>query len=135
MAQYATIDLDVYTDADYMQTFRQQNGSPGIYYNFTGCTLHMMVRKQPEDVEVFLYLESNTSGLAPDASGIWLYHPSDVSPAGLFEFMVKITRRALQEMPEGEYVQSLIVQRPDGIFTDIWRGAFTNNAGPTRTPE
>ena len=57
--QYATVDLDVYTDADYMQTFRQQAGGPGNYYDFTGCTLHMMVRKLPDDVEVFLYLDPN----------------------------------------------------------------------------
>jgi hypothetical protein len=132
MAQYATINLDVYTDADYMQAFRQQNGAPGTYYDFTGCTLHMMVRKLPENVEVFLYLKSNTSGIAPDDSGIWIYHPSDVVPAGLYEFTIKIVRTDLQQIPEGLYEQSLIVERPDGVFMDIWRGSFTNSAGPTR---
>jgi hypothetical protein len=132
MSQYAIVDLDVYTDADYLQTFRRQVGAPGTYYDFTGHTLHMMVRKLPEDVEVFLYLESNTSGVAAGNSGIYLYHPSDVVPAGLFEWSIKIARQDLQEIPEGAYVQSLIVQRPDGIFTDIWRGAFTNSIGPTR---
>ncbi len=132
MAQYATINIDVYTDADYMQTFRQQLGSPGVYYDFTGCTMHMMVRKHPDDTEVFLYLESVLDGLGPEDSGIWIYHPDDVVAAGLFEFKIQIERFALQEIPQGVYVQSLIVHRPDGVYFDLWRGAFNNTIGPTR---
>jgi hypothetical protein len=129
MAQYAVVDLDVYTDADYAQAFRQKIGDTD-YYDFTGCTLHMMVRKHAEDAEVFLYLDSETP--TPGGSAISIYDPGDVGVAGLFEWSILIKHQDLQQIPEGDYVQSLIVQRPDGLFSDIWRGMFINTIGPTR---
>lgn len=134
MAQYASVSLDCYTDADYSQAFRQQFGD-GTYNDFSGCTLRMQVRKEVEDVEAVLSLESNTSGIPPGESGIWIYDPGDVGTAGLWEFTVTITRRDLQQIPEGVFVQSLIMENPDGIFIDIWRGTLTNTIGPTRNPE
>ena len=130
MAQYATVDLDVYTDADYQQAFRVKTGPAEAYLDFAGSKLHMMVRKQSDDVEVFLYVNSvDEDGLTTGQSGIWIYDPGGL---GMIEFMVKLTHRDLQEIPQGEYVQSLIMERPDGILFDLWRGAFTNSPGPTR---
>ncbi len=130
--QYATVNIDAYTDADYQQTFRQQIGDTD-YFDFTGCTLHMMIRKQPDDVEVFIALDSTGSpGYDLSKSCIALYDPGDVTPPGLYEFMILILKSDLQKMPQGQYVQSLIVERPDGIFDDLWRGTFSNTIGPTR---
>jgi len=53
-------------------------------------------------------------------------------PGGLYEWLIFIRREDLQQIPEGDFVQSLIVTRPDGIYDDLWRGTFTNTVGPTR---
>jgi hypothetical protein len=36
------------------------------------------------------------------------------------------------EMNAGDYVQSLILIRPDGLREEIWQGAFTYTIGPSR---
>jgi hypothetical protein len=130
MSQYATINIDAYTDADYQQTFRVRTGTDEDYIDFTGSKLHLMVRRRADDVEVFLYLNSlDEDGLTTGQSGIWIYDPGGL---GMIEFMVKLTHIDLQEIPQGEYVQSLIMERPDGVLFDLWRGLFSNSPGPTR---
>jgi hypothetical protein len=130
------LDIVTFTDADYAQPFRVQLGTttPPVYEDFTGCTMALMVRVHPEDVEVMLSLTS-AYGLPVQTSGIDIYDPSDpVAGPGMWEFAVVFMLEDLQRIPEGEYVQSLIVTAPDGFRRDIWRGNFTNSIGPTRGP-
>ena len=64
------IGLDIYTysDADFCQAFLLQIGmeSDGItpnYYDFTGKTLIMKVRREAADAEVFISLTSDLFGV------------------------------------------------------------------------
>jgi len=125
----AEVDLITFTDADYAQAFRYQLTSTPTYYDFTSCQLLMEVRKLAEDVEVFLSLTSTFSGIAPGSSGIDISTGDDGKPS---IFTIVIARAALAEIPEGDYVQSLILVTPDGLHSDLWRGTFTNSVGPTR---
>jgi len=127
-----TVSLETFTDADYAQSFRWQLGAAEdrVFYDFTGCSMEMMVRKVAEDVEVFLKLESGPP--INGESGIDIYDPGTETTAGMWEFAVIIVKEDLQRIPEGVYEQSLIVRNPDGFYQDLWRGAFTNKVGPTR---
>jgi hypothetical protein len=132
MAIYATVDLNAFTDADFCQTFRQLTGT--TYYDFTGCKMNLTIRRVAEDPLAELELHSIVGGYDGSLSAIFMYDPGGTGqpPGGLYEWLVFIQREDLQQLPEGDYVQSLIVTRPDGIYDDIWRGTFTNTIGPTR---
>lgn len=127
------VDIETWTDADYAQAFRWQmtEGPPPTFYDFTGCSMALMVRKHAEDVETFLSLESN-GALVPGEPGIDIYDPGTEATAGLWEFSVVILREQLQRIPEGTYDQSLIVTDATGFRRDLWRGTLTNTIGPTR---
>jgi hypothetical protein len=126
---YTTIDLTTFTDADFARSFRQQFTSSGLFVDFTGCTMQLMVRTTPEDAEVFLVLNSSTSGIPVDESGIDIAVGSD----GLMSVInVIIAKEDLQNIPEGSYVHSLIVTTPDSIENDLWRGSLIHSVGPTR---
>lgn len=128
-----SVDIATWTDADYAQAFRHRLGEadPPTYFDFTGCTLQMMVRKEVQEHEVFLSLTSE-GGLVPGESGIDIYDPGSELISGLWEFTIIIMRKDLQRLPEGAYEQSLIVLNPDGLYSDLWRGSFVNTIGPTR---
>ena len=142
MGDAAEVDLVTYSDADYSQSFRYQTGidTPGtgfpIFFDFTGCTMQMMIRTVPEDTQVYLDLTSTTLGLAPHQTGIDIYDPEDsaaLPEPGLIEFLVYIDHTDLQQfLPEGAYEQSLIVTLPSGVRWDLWRGSLTATTGPTR---
>jgi hypothetical protein len=133
MTQYAVVNITTFTDADYIQSFRQQLPDSS-YYDFVGCKMRMFVRKRAEDTLAELELESKVGGYDASASGIFMYDPGGTGqPAGgLYEWTVLILRADLEQIPEGDYEQSLIVERPTGIFNDLWRGTLTNTVGPTR---
>jgi len=82
----------------------------------------MMVRKRPEDTEVFVSLSSEDGDIdfLPDVDG------------KLTTFNVRILRKQTTDMLAGDYVHSLILLRPDGLREDIWRGTLTHAIGPTR---
>jgi hypothetical protein len=128
-----TVTIETWTDADYAQAFRYQLGTaiPPVYYDFTGCSLRMMIRKNAPDNQVFLDLNSS-AGLLVTESGIDIYDPEDQETAGLWEFAVIILRAELQRIPQGTYEHSLIIKTPDGLYQDLWRGNFINTIGPTR---
>jgi len=132
MAVYATVNLNAFTDADFAQTFRQQSGS--LFYDFTGCQMSMTIRMRAEDAIAELELHSIVGGYDGNLSAIFMYDPGGTGqpPGGLYEWLIFIRREDLQQIPEGDFVQSLIVTRPDGIYDDLWRGTFTNTVGPTR---
>lgn len=121
---YATVDIVTFTDADWVGTFQWQCGTDPvtsfpIYFDLTDCKLMMMVRKQPDDVEVFLNLDTDNGGILIEAT-----------VDGIFD--VVIARDELAEMPPGDYVHSLLVEHSNGYREDVWRGALTHAAGPTR---
>jgi hypothetical protein len=141
MAGAAQVDLVVYSDADYSQAFRYQTGyddiaQKAIYYDFTGCTMQMMVRTSADDTQVYLDINSTTLGFVADQTGIDIYDPGDsnaLPEPAMIEFSLNIGHSDLQQfLPEAAYVQSLIVTSPNGVKWDLWRGNLTSYEGPTR---
>jgi hypothetical protein len=125
----ATVDFNTHSDADYVKAFMlhvNDDAGGDYYYDFAGVTMQMMIRKRPEDVEVFVALSTDPG------DGIILSASDPTAPAYLDTINLTITRAQLALMPEGDYAHSLIMYRADGIADDIWRGTLTNAIGPTR---
>jgi hypothetical protein len=120
MSEAANVEITTYSDADFSRAFQWViNGVP---FDFTGHGLMMMVRKHPDDKEVFVSLSTEDGDIdfLPDEEG------------KLTTFNIRILRAQTVDMQEGEYVHSLILLRPDGLREDIFRGAFIHIHGPTR---
>ena len=116
----AGVQITTYSDADFARAFQWLiNGEP---FDFTGYGLIMMVRKNPDDTEVFVSVstEDGDITLTPDVDG------------KLTTFNICIKREQTADMAAGDYVHSLILLRPDGLRDDIWRGTLTHMIGPTR---
>lgn len=132
------MNLITYSDEDYAQVFRMVVGS--TYKDFKNSILYMMVRKLPEDPEVFIYLESNQLGISLGQDGIDVYQYDEyISGDDIISgdqpytvFAVIISRNTLMRMPPGEYVHSLIEERTDGLREALWRGTLIHSIGPTR---
>jgi hypothetical protein len=125
MSTAAEVNINTYSDADFSYAFQMgmqdPNGvNPVVPYDLTGHTLLMMVRKDPDDAEVFISLTS------ADIAEIDITDPAN----GLFSIM--IGRDRLQRMEPGDYVHSLIMVQPSGVHEDVWRGILTHADGPTR---
>jgi len=120
----AVININTQSDADYVKAFMLKVMPDNYYYDFTGMTMKMMVRKRPEDAEVFVKLSTDYN------DGIVL--SSSDNGVTLDTINITIRRDQLAKMPEGDYAHSLIMYRPDGIADDIWRGTLTHAIGPTR---
>jgi|SRR6478736_7564215 len=120
MAEAADVQLFTYSDADFSRAFQWViNGVP---FDFTDHGLMMMVRKLPDDVEVFVSLSTDDGDIdyLPDGTG------------ALTTFNIRILREQMVDMEAGDYVHSLILLRPDGLREDIFRGTLTHVHGPTR---
>jgi hypothetical protein len=127
----ATVNMNTYSDADFVKAFMlrvtdDSGAGASYYYDFAGVAMQMMIRKKPEDVEVFVALSTDPG------DGIVLSASDSATPAVLDTINVTITRSQLSRMPEGDYAHSLIMTRADGIADDIWRGTLTHAIGPTR---
>ena len=105
---------------------RVTNDTGSFYYDFSGVTMEMMVRKRPEDAEVYVELSTDPG------DGIVLSASDPATPDALDTINITITREQLSKMPEGNYAHSLIMTRADGMHDDIWRGTLTHAIGPTR---
>ena len=90
----------------------------GTPINITGATMEMMLRRHASD-------EAAVMRLATDTGEIVLTDPVN----GFFTVMIR--QPALQRLGLGDYYHSNIMTL-SGLKTRIWRGMFTNNAGPTR---
>jgi hypothetical protein len=120
----AVVDLAMFSDADLAEAYQWEvDGTP---FDFTGYGLMMMIRKNPDDAEVFVALDSTDTGFG----GI-MFNDPDVD-GKVTTFNIFILRDQTAQMLPGDYVQSLILVRPDGLREDIWHGAFTYTTGPTR---
>jgi len=117
----AIVDIATFSDADFARAFQWMIND--VPFDFTGFDLLMMVRREPEDAEVFISLSSI------DDNGI-LFQPDEAGNPTTFN--IYITREQTAAMPPGTYVHSLILLRPDGLRDDIWRGTLTHAIGPTR---
>lgn len=118
----AEVLLTTFSDADFARAFQWViNGVP---FDFTGFGLMLMVRKRPDDAEVFVSLSTDDGDIdfTPDVDG------------KLTTFNIRILRQQIVDMAAGDYVHSLILLRPDGLREDIWRGTLTHAIGPTRGP-
>ena len=120
MSEAAEVQIMTFSDADFSRAFQWVIN--GIPFDFTGHGLMMMVRKRPDDTEVFVSLSSEDGDIdfLPDVDG------------KLTTFNVRILRKQTTDMLAGDYVHSLILLRPDGLREDIWRGTLTHAIGPTR---
>jgi len=124
----SAVNILTFSDADYAMTYQWSiDGTP---FDFADHELLMMVRHISEDIEVFLSLESSTTGIPPDQSGIDIYQSLAIGAYDKFD--VIITRADLAKIAPGDYVHSLILVRPDGLREDLWRGTLTHAIGPTR---
>jgi len=120
MAEAAEVQIMTFSDADFSRAFQWViNGVP---FDFTGCGLMMMIRKRPEDTEVFVSLSTDDGDIdfLPDVDG------------KLTTFNIRILREQTIDMQAGDYYHSLILLRPDGLREDIFRGKLTHAIGPTR---
>jgi hypothetical protein len=114
----ATVNLSTFSDADGVAAFELEvNAAP---LNLTGSILRMMIRHRATDAEVPISLTSVGS------DGI------TITDAVGGAFTLTIPRAKLSRLAAGDYVHSLIRQRPDGLFEDVWHGALTHQIGPTR---
>lgn len=113
----AIVNIETFSDADFARAF--QWTIDGVPFDFENHALMMMVRRLPEDAEVFVSLDSGAGG------GI-------AFSSEFTTFTVSILRDQMIGMVPGEYVHSLILVRPDGLHEDIWRGTLTHAIGPTR---
>jgi len=113
------VNMQMWSDSDFAAAY--QWVVDDVPYNFTGQVLHMMIRKNPEDSEVFVALDSDPNGFG----GIMLNDD-------MVTFNIIILRDQTKQMEPGDYVQSLILQRPDGLREELWQGTFTYTLGPTR---
>ena len=130
-----SVDLYTYSDADFCQAFMLQIGmeSDGVtpdYYDFTGKTLIMKVRRQPEEAEVFISLTSDPSGVSPANGGIDVYVDEGATEMNIFAITIPMIE--LQKMVAGDYVHSLVMDDPSGCREEIWRGALHHAIGPSR---
>lgn len=124
----SVVNLETFSDADFARAFKWKIGTgEDDYFDFTNHALAMMVRRNADDAEVFVSLESDSGGL----NGI-LFHEPEPGDTKITTFTIIIPRDHFQKMSPGEYVHSLILIRPDGLRDDIWRGTLTHAIGPTR---
>ncbi len=119
----AIVDITTFSDADFARAFQWVIND--VPFDFTGFDLLMMVRRDPDDAEVFISLSS------VDYNGI-LFQPDPDDSDKLTTFNIYITRDQMKAMVAGDYVHSLLLLRPDGLREDIWRGTLTHAIGPTR---
>jgi hypothetical protein len=120
MAEAAEVQISTFSDADFSRAFQWVINS--VPFDFTGHGLMMMVRKQPDDAEVFVSLSTDDGDIdfLPDVDG------------KLTTFNIRILREQMADMEPGDYVHSLILLRPDGLREDIFRGTLIHAHGPTR---
>jgi hypothetical protein len=113
----ATVNISAQSDADFYCWFAFQDAS-GNGIDLTGAIMDMKLRRQLEDATVYLELST--------ANGeIVIVDPS----SGIFTILIEM--ETLQSISPGDYVHSLVMTM-DGLRTQIWRGTFTNNLGPSR---
>ena len=113
------IDLVTYSDADLVRSFRYQlvDHTP---INITGWILRMTVRRQADDPTA--EFECSTIN-----GRIWF---NDATQGA---FTLQIPYSILTILVPGDYQQSLIGTVPVTLLRrEIWRGALTHAAGPTR---
>lgn len=119
------VNMQMWSDSDFTMAYQWEvDGTP---FDFTSHRLLLMIRKYPEDAEVFVALDSTP---VPNFSGI-MFNDPDVD-GKITTFNIIILREQTSQMQEGDYVQSLILERPDGLREEIWQGTFTYTIGPTR---
>lgn len=115
-----TIDIQTYSDADYLQRYllRTIGGAP---IDLGTDILRMMVRANAEQAAVFIERSSyGNDGIV-------------ITDAATGAFTLSIPVAMLVNLQPGVYVHSLI--RTDSTFQarqEIWRGKLTHSAGPTR---
>jgi hypothetical protein len=115
----AIVNITVENDADFYRQFAYQmiDGTP---IDLTGNTLRMGVRRRAEDVaeEMLLTTENGAFVIIDPPNGT---------------FTMRITQDQLVHLDTGDYEHSLIrIETLAGNKYQVWSGALTNNAGPSR---
>ena|SRR4029077_2626908 len=120
------VSMAMWSDSDFAAAYQWLVDD--VPYDFTGQQLLMRIRKFVDDNEVFVALDSDPNGYG----GITFNDPVGPFPGRIETFNIFILRKQTEQMAAGEYVQSLILVRPDGLREEIWQGPFTYTIGPSR---
>lgn len=123
------VNIAMWSDADYAMAYQWLVDD--VPYDFGGPQkLEMRIRRFAEDNEVFVALDSDPNNYG--FGGILFNDPIGPWPGRVETFNIIILRKQTEQMAAGDYVQSLILVRPDGLREEIWQGIFTYTIGPTR---
>jgi hypothetical protein len=122
------VNMAMWSDADFAMAYQWLVDD--VPYDFSGQQLMMRIRRFADDTEVFVALDSKLLGGV--YGGIMFNEPVGDFPGRVETFNIFILRKQTEQMAAGDYVQSLILVRPDGLREEIWQGIFTYTIGPTR---
>lgn len=126
------VAIETVSDADFAEAFQWKVGDEP--FDFTDHNLMMMIRRNPDDAEVMVALDTyppEVQGDIPAGFGGIMFNDPD-GEGKITTFNIFILRDQMRNMVPGEYVHSLLLVRPDGIREDIWHGTLTHSTGPTR---
>lgn len=119
-----TVSLTTYSDADFIRRFIYL--ADDVPIDLSGSVLRLDVRSHVESHTTVVSLSSDAA-YSIEFGGIRIINASGG------EFVIHMPVTELRNMPAGDYVHSLIRQRPDQIFEPIWEGTLVHNLGPTRS--
>jgi hypothetical protein len=119
-----SVTLTTYSDADFIRRFVYKANDVAV--DLTGSVLRMDVRSNVASHTAQISLSSDAA-YSNEFGGI------RILDAAAGDFMIHLPITELRNMPAGDYVHSLIRQRPDQIFDPIWEGTLVHNLGPTRS--
>ena len=114
------VNLETYSDADFVQSYIYKTAVSLIPIDITGASLRLMIRARAEDPTVLAECSTlNERITVTDAVG------------GAFTLRIPVDQLSL--IPAGQYVHSLIITSSfTFIRKPIWRGILTHAIGPTR---
>jgi hypothetical protein len=123
----SVVNMAMWSDADFAAAYQWLVDD--VPFDFTGHSLEMKIRRFPDDIEVFVALDSDDIN---GFGGIMFNDPVGTAPGRIETFNIFVLLEQTTEMNAGDYVQSLILIRPDGLREEIWQGTFTYTIGPSR---
>ena len=125
----SVVNMAMQSDADFAAAYQWLIDD--VPFDFTDHSLEMKIRRFSDDIEVFVALDSRQD-VANGFGGITFNDPVGPDPGRIETFNIFVLLEQTTEMNAGDYVQSLILIRPDGLREEIWQGMFTYTIGPSR---
>src|SRR5688572_28751551 len=114
------VDIETFSDADYVQTFSYVTAIAEDPISLAGETLRMVCRVNAGDPTALFECTEENLRLVRDT-------------VDTHKFTLTIPLAILSTLTPGEYVHSLIrTNTVSGLKRPIWRGSLVHAAGPTR---